>query len=164
MKKKFSILYLLGLFAIMQLAAQTPNAFNYQAVVRSTQGVVLKNQSVNVRFTLHTSTATGTTVFTETQTAITTDSGLISLQIGNGTPGTGSLGLGEIDWTTGIYFMQVEIDNGNGYNTLSTQQLLSIPYAKYAQAAGSVRIKSPDGSFWNVTISNTGAISATKVQ
>ena len=80
------------------------------------------------------------------------------------TPTSGSFGLGEIDWTTGVYFMQVEIDNGTGYNTLSTQQLLSIPYAKYAQAAGNVRIKSPDGSTWNVTISNTGSIAATKVQ
>lgn len=164
MKKKFSFLFLLGLLATMQLAAQAPNAFNYQALVRNTQGAVLKSQSVNVRFTLHKSAADGTTVFTETQAATTTDSGLISLQIGNGTPGIGSFGLGEIDWTTGIYFMQVEIDNGSGYNTLSTQQLLSIPYAKYAQAAGNVRIKSPDGTIWNVTIGNDGKIATTKVQ
>lgn len=164
MKKKFSFLFVLSLLVGLQLVAQTPNAFNYQAIIKNTQGVVLKNQSVSVRFTLHSLTATGTTVFTETQTTTTTDNGLISLQIGNGTPGTGSLGLGEIDWTTGIYFMQVEINNGSGYNTLSTQQLLSIPYAKYAQSAGNVIISSPDGSKWKVTISDTGTIATTKVQ
>ena len=164
MKKKFSFLFLLGLMVAMQLAAQTPNSFQYQAVVRNSQGVLIQSQSVNVRFTLHKATATGTTVFQETQTATTTASGLISLQIGTGTPTTGSFGLGETDWTTGVYFMQVEIDNGSGYNTLSTQQLLSIPYAKYAQIAGSVRIKSLDGSTWNVTIGNDGKIATTKVQ
>jgi len=164
MKKKISFLFLLGFVAAMQVIAQAPNAFQYQAVVRNTQGVISQNQSVNVRFTLHKTTATGTTVFQETQTATTTDNGLISLQIGTGTPGTGSFGLGETDWTTGVYFMQVEIDNGTGYNTLSTQQLLSIPYAKYAQVAGNVRIKSPDGSTWNVTIGNDGKVATTKVQ
>jgi hypothetical protein len=164
MKKKYSFIFLFGLLMAMQLVAQTPNAFNYQAVARSMTGTILKSQSVNVRFTLHKTTAEGTTVFQETQTAVTTDSGLISVQIGTGTPTIGSFGLGEIDWTTGIYFMQVEIDNGSGYNTLSTQQLLSIPYAKYAQAAGNVRIKSPDGTIWNVTIGNDGKIATTKVQ
>lgn len=146
------------------LFAQTPNAFQYQAMVRNTEGSVLVNQSVNVRFSLRKTTATGTVVFTETHATTTNPNGIVQLQIGTGTPGTGSFGLGEIDWTTGIYFMQVEIDNGNGYNTISTQQLLSIPYAKYAQAAGSVRIKSPDGSLWNVTIGNDGNISTTKIQ
>jgi len=164
MKKKISLLFLLGLLAASPIIAQTPNAFQYQAVVRNAKGAILQNQSVNVRFTLHRTTATGTTAFQETQTATTNDNGLISLQIGTGTPSTGSFGLGETDWTTGVYFMQVEIDNGSGYNTLSTQQLLSIPYAKYAQVAGSVRIKSLDGSIWNVTIGNDGKITTTKAQ
>ena len=164
MKKTFFLFSLLSLLATLELSAQTPDAFQYQAVVRNTQGDIVKNQSVNIRFSIHKTTATGTVVFTETQTATTTNNGIISLQIGTGTPGFGSFGLGEIDWTAGIYFMQVEVDNGSGYNTLTTQQLLSIPYAKYAQAAGSVRIKSPDGSIWNVTINNEGNISTTKIQ
>lgn len=164
MKKKLSFLFLSGLIVALQLAAQTPNAFNYQAVVRNTSGDIQKNQSVNVRFTLHKTTSDGTTVFQETQVVTTSVTGLISLSVGTGTPTIGSFGLGEIDWTTGVYFLQVEIDNGSGYNTLSTQQLLSIPYAKYAQAAGSVRIKSPDGSVWNVTIGNDGKVATTKVQ
>lgn len=164
MKKRFSFLFLTGLLIAMQLVAQTPNAFQFQAVVRNTQGEVLRSQPVSMRFTLHKSAADGTTVFQETQTATTTANGLVNLQIGNGTPATGSLGLGEIDWTSGSYFMQVEIDNGAGYNALSTQQLLSIPFAKYAQAAGNLRIKSPDGSLWNVTIGNDGSLTTSKVQ
>ncbi|MFT3751706.1 MAG: hypothetical protein QM800_02135 [Paludibacter sp.] len=164
MKKKFSFLFLTGLLVAMQLVAQTPNAFQFQAVVRNSQGSILKSQSVNIRFTLHKSTADGVVAFQETHAATTTESGLVSLQIGTGTPATGSYGLAEIDWTIGNYFMQVEIDNGSGYYTLSTQQLLSIPFAKYAQAAGNLRIKSPDGSLWNVTIANDGSLTTTKVQ
>lgn len=164
MKKAFSLFFFLCIIAISELFAQTPNAFQYQAVARDNSGNVLANQSVNVRFTIHKTTATGTVMFSETQTTTTNNAGTINLQIGTGTPGVGSFGLGEIDWMSGAYFMQVEIDNGSGYNTIGTQQLLSIPYAKYAQAASSVRIKSPDGSFWNVTIDNDGKISATKVQ
>ena len=164
MKNKFSFLFLLGLLITMQLAAQTPNAFQYQAVVRNTLGVVLNKQSVNIRFTLHKTLAEGTIAFQETQTATTTENGLVSLQIGTGTPTSGSLGLGEIDWTLGVYFMQVEIDNGTEFTTLSTQQLLSIPYAKYAQVAGNVHIKSLDGAIWNVTIGNDGKIATTKIQ
>jgi len=164
MKKKFSYLFLFGLLITMQLVAQTPNAFQYQAVVRNTQGDIIKTQSINVRFTLRKSITSVAWAFQETQNVTTSDNGLINVQIGTGTPGPGSLNLGEVDWTTGVYFMQVEVDNGSGYNTISTQQLLSIPYAKYAQAAGSARIKSPDGSLWNVTIGNDGKIATTKVQ
>ena len=164
MKKKFSFLFLFGLFITMQLAAQTPNAFNYQTVIRNADGTPASNLSVNFRFKLLKAITDVSGVFTETQTATTNNNGVISLQIGNGTPGTGSLGLGEIDWTLGTYFMQVEIDKGSGYTVISLQQLLSIPYAKYAQAAGNLRIKSPDGSNWNVTIGNDGQLTATKVQ
>lgn len=164
MKKKLSLSLLLFIIASMQVFAQTPDAFQYQAVVRNPQGEILKNQSINIRFSLRRNTANGTVVFTETHTATTLDNGIVSLQVGTGTPGLGSFGLGEIDWSSGVYFMQVEIDNGNGYITLSTQQLLSTPFAKYAQAAGSVRIKSPDGSVWNVTIGNDGQITASKIQ
>lgn len=163
MKKKISLLLFTALLTVTQLMAETPNAFHYQAVVRDTQGEILKNTTVGVRFTLHKTTADGATVFQETHSATTTATGIVNLQIGTGTPANGSLNLGEIDWTAGNYFIQVEIDNGSGYITLSTQQLLSIPFAKYAQAAGNLRVKSPDGSTWNVTIDNDGKLTATKV-
>jgi hypothetical protein len=164
MKKKFSFLFLFGLLTTMQLAAQTPNAFQYQTVIRNADGTPASNLPVNFRFKLLKAITDVSGVFTETQTATTNSSGVISLQIVDGTPGAGSLGLGEVDWTQGTYFMQVEIDKGSGYSVLSSQQLLSTPYAKYAQAAGNLRIKSPDGSTWNVTIGDDGQLTATKVQ
>lgn len=160
MRKVFSMFVFVSIVFVTGLQAQTPSAFQYQAVIQNAQ----IGQSVNVRFTIRKATATGTAVFTETHATTIAANSTVNLQIGAGTPGPGSLGLGEIDWTTGIYFMQVEVDTNGTYATLSTQQLLSIPYAKYAQAASSLRIKSPDGSTWNVTIDNSGTVSATKVQ
>lgn len=163
MKKMYSVFLILSI-ALTGLFAQTPNFFQYQTEIRNTQGAVLPNQSVTMQFSLHKSTADGTIVFSETHNVTTNSNGIVSLQIGRGTPGTGSLTLGEIDWTLGAYFMQVEFKTGSTYTTISTQQLLSIPYAKYAQAAGNLLIKSPDGTSWNVTIGNSGELSATKVK
>lgn len=160
MRKVFSMFVFVSIVFITGLQAQTPSAFQYQAVIQNAQ----VGQSVNIRFTIRKATATGTAVFTETHATTVATNSTVNLQIGTGAPGPGSLGLGEIDWTTGIYFMQVEVDTNGTFTTLSTQQLLSIPYAKYAQAASSLRIKSPDGSIWNVTIDNNGTVSSTKIQ
>ena len=58
---------LLSLMALLLLAvsgwAQAPQAMNYQAVVRGTNGNVLQSQNVNARFTVHDSSATGTAVY-----------------------------------------------------------------------------------------------------
>jgi hypothetical protein len=160
MKKAISLLFFLGIMALSELFAQTPGAFQYQALIQNAQA----GQSINVRFTIRKATVMGTAVFTETHATNVAANGTVNLQIGTGTPGIGSYGLNEIDWTTGIYFMQVEVDTNGAYTTLSTQQLLSVPYAKYAQAANSLRIKSPDGSTWDITIDNNGSVSSTKVQ
>lgn len=164
MKKNLLFLFLFNLVFIPALLAQTPNAFQYQAVLRNNAGEILKDQSVTVRFLLRKGSAFGTAVFSETHSATSNASGYVSLQIGMGTPGTGSLTLGEIDWTSGAYFMQVDLDSGSGYSTLSVQQLLSIPYAKYSQSASSLKVKSPDGSLWTISIGDDGKIVATKVQ
>lgn len=163
--KKNLLFFLFSTFIfISPLLAQTPNAFQYQAVLRNNAGEILKDQSVTIRFQLRKASTIGAIVFSETQSATSNASGFVSLQIGTGTPGAGSLTLGEIDWTSGTYFMQVDLNTGSGYSTLSVQQLLSIPYAKFSQSAGSVKLKSPDGSLWTISIGDDGRIVATKVQ
>lgn len=164
MRKVFSLFLFFSIVFVIGVQAQTPNAFQYQAVIRNTSGEILKGQAVNIRFTIRKATVSGSAVVTETHATTTSDAGIVNLQIGMGTSAVGSYGIGEIDWTTGVYFLQIEVETNGVYNTISTQQLLSTPYAKYAQAANSVQIKSPDGSTWKVTIDNNGAISSTKIQ
>jgi hypothetical protein len=164
MRKAFSFFLFFSFALVIGIQAQTPNAFQYQAVIRNTSGEVLKSQVVNIRFTIRKTTVSGSAVVTETHATTTSDAGIVNLQIGMGTPAIGSFGIAEVDWTSGVYFLQVELESNGIYNTISTQQLLSIPYAKYAQAANSVQLKSPDGSTWKVTIDNNGTVSSTKIQ
>ena len=109
--------------------AQSPNGFNYQAIVRDANGDAKVNQNVNFTFTIHTGTASGTIVYTEEHDVQTNDKGLITLNIGKGTTNDT---LSSIDWSTGIYFLKVTVDNVD----LGTSQLMSVPYAMYAGSAG----------------------------
>ena len=66
--------------------------------------------------------------------APTDDLGQISLVIGQGTVTTGAFS--ELDWSLGSYFLGIELDTGNGYVAMGTTQLLSVPYALYAENSG----------------------------
>ena len=113
--------------------AQSPEFFNYQAVVRDGGGAVLANQTVGVRITLHQTTATGTIAYRETFSPTTNAFGLINLAIGTGTVVSGVFA--NIDWSAGPYFVEVAIDpaGGTSYVAMGTSQLLSVPYALYAK-------------------------------
>src|SRR5208337_106059 len=62
----------------------------------------------------------------------TNNYGLVHLAIGTGTLVSGSFTA--INWAAGPYFIQVSV----GGTVLSTVQLLSVPYAMYADVAGTV--------------------------
>lgn len=67
----------------------------------------------------------GSTAYLEIHNATTSELGLVSLVIGEG---TSSNSLQDIDWANGPYFMIVTV---NGVN-LGSSPLLSVPYALYA--------------------------------
>jgi hypothetical protein len=120
---------LIWLFAIaFSASAQSPQRMNYQTVVRNTNGNVTANTPVKFRFTIHDGSATGTTVFTETQTTTTNQLGLVNLEIGQ------LNNLAVINWGLGAKYLQVEVDiNNTGiFTDMGTTQLISVPYALYA--------------------------------
>jgi len=127
----------LFLFASLTLAtmagAQVPQAFNYQAVARNANGDPLAAQSVGVQFQLHQATPGGTVVYGEAHATTTNAQGLFNLQVGTGTVQTGVFAT--IDWSAGPYFMEVGLDatGGTTYTSMGNQQLLSVPYALFAQ-------------------------------
>ena len=89
-----------------------------------------------MRFSLHDLTINGTVIYKETQSAITNALGLFMVNIGQGTPVTGTFA--GINWGNGNKFMQVEIDGtgGTNYINMGTTQLMSVPYALYAAKSG----------------------------
>lgn len=133
LKKLFAIFFLILItgFAV----AQSPQAFNYQAVARNAVGHVLPDQAVGVRVTLHQNSEAGDVVYSETFTTTTNEFGLMTLSIGNGTPITGDFST--IIWSDYEYWMQVEMDmnGGSSYSNMGTSKLLSVPYAMYARTS-----------------------------
>jgi uncharacterized protein (TIGR02145 family) len=119
------------------LNAQAPALIPYQAVARDAAGQPLASTTIIARFTIHNETANGTVVWQELQTVNTNSLGLFSSQLGSSVP------LGNLNWSSGAKFMQVELDTGNGFFEIGTQQMLSVPYALHA---GSVQVNvSPTG-------------------
>jgi len=123
------ILIFISLILSQNSFSQSPQGFNYQAVVRDIDGNVRSNQGVQFIFEIR--NATGNAVYTEFHTAITNKYGLVDdIIIGNG---SSSDNFSSIDWGSGIYFVNVKIDGVD----MGTTQLLSVPYALYALNAGS---------------------------
>ena len=108
------------------LFAQAPALIPYQAVARDASGQALNGATINSRFTIHDGTATGAAVWQEVQTVTTSSLGLFTAQLGSTVP------LSVVNWANGSKFMQVEIDLGQGFWDLGTQQMLSVPYALHA--------------------------------
>ena len=131
--------------------AQVPQGINYQAVVRDGGGNELANQAVSLRMTILQNNST--TVYQETHSATTNDFGLVNLVIGQGTATQGAFNA--IDWSTGNYFAQTEVDvtGGTNYALMGSQQLMSVPYAMYAESAGSTA--SPNIQRGKLTISDS---------
>ena len=128
MKKTYSFLVLLSLS--LSIIAQSPQAFNYQAVYRDVSGNIVANENVAVVTSILQGAVDGTTVFTETHIGATNDFGLLSLTIGS----VNTTDFPTIDWSAGPYFLNINI-NGND---MGTTQLLSVPYALHATTAESL--------------------------
>ncbi|MDG2342970.1 MAG: tail fiber domain-containing protein, partial [Flavobacteriales bacterium] len=80
----------------------------------------------------------GNDVYRESFIVSTNDYGLINLEIGSGIQLSVSP-FSAINWSLGSYFIETSVDiNGTGSNHLfmSCNQLLSVPYAIYAETAG----------------------------
>jgi hypothetical protein len=74
----------------------------------------------------------GMAVYEETQSNTTNENGLLSIEVGGGTPITGTFSA--INWSTGVYYLKTETDpnGGNNYSISGVGQLLSVPYALYS--------------------------------
>ena len=149
MKKLYTFLMFI---VTVTIAAQASQGFNYQATVRNNAGVLIINKSVSFKFNIIPTSASGTAVYSESQTVTTDDLGQVSLVIGKGTATTGTFAT--IDWATGTYYLGIELNTGNGFVAMGATQLLSVPYALYAKnAGGALPIGTEKGQilYWNGT-------------
>ncbi|HTF05927.1 MAG TPA: collagen-like protein, partial [Bacteroidia bacterium] len=130
-------------FTAAFLFAQTPQGIKYQAIARDVAGGALMNTSLIVRATIHDGSASGPVVYQETHAVTTNAFGLFSISIGQGTVVSGVFSA--ITWSTGNKYLEQEIDFGSGFQTMGTSELLSVPYALYAETSGTSGPQGPTG-------------------
>jgi hypothetical protein len=134
--KKHLLTFLLVVLGIT-LYAQAPQKFNYQAIARDNAGSEIAGQAVGIRISILDGGPSGTLVYQETQTKTTNNYGLFTLSIGSGTVVSGTFA--SIAWGSGDKYIKTEIDptGGTNYTVAGNSQLLSVPYALYANQAAS---------------------------
>ena len=136
---KFSsiILIVLSIFSCFfanPLLAQPPQLIPYQAIARDNVGNPVLNQNIGLKFSIHDQTISGAVVWQESQTVVSNNLGIIVTALG------GTTQLTSVDWGSGAKFLQVEMDiaGGTNYLDMGAQQMMSVPYALYAETSGSV--------------------------
>ncbi|RAJ87443.1 collagen triple helix repeat protein [Chitinophaga dinghuensis] len=133
MKRKL-LLYTFILLALLQLQSQAQSGLsgiNYQAVARNANGTTLPNQSLQVRFTVLSGSPAGNVQYQETQDVTTNQLGLFTLQIGKGSPVSGTFAA--IPWAQANQYLRVEVSTGgSNFSELGTSQLMSVPFSLYA--------------------------------
>jgi len=140
--KRLIILFTVFFLAGLHLDAQTPQAFNYQTVIRNSNGEITPGQNVAFRFHIMKGPMANQTVYTETHAAQTNAYGLVALKIGDGTPVGGSFT--GINWSNDIYTLRIELDpaGGSNFTHMGWADLVSVPYAMHAKTAESLAQKS----------------------
>ncbi len=144
MKGQLFLLLTILLLSV-SLHAQSPQAIPYQGVARNSDGNLIANQNISLRFTIRDLTPAGAIVYQETQSATTNALGLFSVNIGTGTPISGNFMT--INWGSGAKYTQLEVDvtGGLAYVNMGTQQMMSVPYALYAENANVPGVPGPMG-------------------
>jgi hypothetical protein len=117
------------------LFAQSPQLMSYQAVIRDANNALVVNAPVGMQISILQGAADGPAVYVETHQATTNANGLLSLVVGGGDVISGAID--GIDWSQGPYFIKTETDpsGGTNYTITGTSQLLSVPYALWAEKA-----------------------------
>ena len=132
MKRLITILTILGLS--IATMAQVPQKISYQALIRDAENEIVANRVITLQIQLV--TANGDAVYSETHQTATNANGVVSVAIGTGNT---TDDFSQIDWSKGEYYVQTTTDLGAGEKIVSgASQLLSVPYALYAEKAGNV--------------------------
>jgi hypothetical protein len=154
--KNFLLIPALFLYAIVA-HAQAPKGINYQGVARDNEGNALITKNISVRVSILKNSANGEVEYAETHKPTTNQFGLFTLVIGKGTVATGDFAF--ISWATGNKWLQIEIDpqGGSAFTMAGSQQLMTVPYAFYAEYSGNSNLTAGQGiAINNGVINNTG--------
>jgi len=134
--KKF--LFVFALMVAMAANAQNSGlGFNYQAVVRNVNGVLLADTDVNLRVSLYPGQQASTPTWVETHSVHTDFSGCFGITVGKGDRDNCSVvqNYSDVNFSAIYYWLKIEILEGETYREVSYSQLPSSPYADVAYNA-----------------------------
>jgi hypothetical protein len=119
------------------MAQGVPQGINYQCIVRNDQlGTPITNQTVTLLFSIRSGSPGGQNEYQERHVTSTNDYGLVNVVLGRGQalPGGNFAG---INWGASAKFLVVSLETSpNVFDEIGNSELLSVPYALYAQNGG----------------------------
>ena len=126
-----------------QSFAQAPDRFNYQGIARDEKGTPLQLTQLFIKIEILPTQENSPSLFEEEHEVRTNEYGLYTLQIGGGQMIKGSLS--SINWSQGNKFIAVscKLDKSADYIKMGITQLLSVPFAIYANSAGALNSGHP---------------------
>ncbi|MEA3317087.1 MAG: hypothetical protein U9R54_03950 [Bacteroidota bacterium] len=129
--------------------SQAPQMFNYQSIVRDESGGIIATQDIAIKISIIQGDISNNAIYSEIHNVTTNQFGLVNLKIGSVTP---DLGIFEdIEWGTQSSYINIKVDKNGGtdFIEMGTSQLLSVPYALYAEKSGD-----SDSSIWKIESEN----------
>jgi len=138
--KKLMLFALALSLAAFSIAQNSGLGFNYQAVVRNTNGILLANSNVTLRVSLYPGQMAATPSWVETHTVQTDMSGCFGITVGHGTRDNASTAANysDVNFSAVYYWMKIEVNEGGTWREVSYAQLPSSPYSEVAYNANSI--------------------------
>ena len=131
-KKILTIVFLF--FSVFLSFAQNETGIPYQGILRDVTGSELSNTSVDVQAIIRKLSINGQIIFSESHNVVTDEFGYFQIVIGTGNVNTSFPNFSEINWASDLKFLQIQVNTGSGFVDLGTSQLLSVPYALFADS------------------------------
>lgn len=130
----FAMMIALACVVTESLAQNSGLGFNYQAVVRKADGILLANSEVILRISLYPGQSATTPTWVETHKVKTDASGCFGITVGKGTRqfSSGASQFKDVNFAAVHYWLKIEIQEGDNYREIVFSQLPSTPYSEVA--------------------------------
>ncbi len=142
------LLLLIGICTSFISIAQTivPDGILFQAVARDANGNAAVARTVYAKVSIIKGSTTGASVYAESFQVTSTEEGIFTIIIGKGTRTSGAANLLGVDWSSGIFYMNLQLAVAptlpdpnwtptNEYVDLGTSQFWNVPFAFVAGRA-----------------------------
>jgi uncharacterized protein (TIGR02145 family) len=142
MKRTYTLLFGI-IFSITVSNAQTfiegspPSGFSYKATILKSNGSIVPNKTISLQISILQGRSKENVVYSNIFHPKTSEYGQIDIII--------DLSNVQISWDQGPFYLKTEYDDkgGNAWLTLSTTQLLSVPYSLYSGSATTAKETDP---------------------